>query len=252
MRVVFPMSVSTVPRVESVQIYVAFDCLFDRVGMDYAEERGQSGCRVIQFGGTHVIAGSEVFAWGMPDFEACMALRPSVRGVVVYPDDLAGDDWSQAYDLAACDSRVAMIAISCGATESSRVQFIMRLVRSGKFCTAKPHWLYGFHNPAELSVYRTRFLPFIYSKIDVAVCSSCFIYSAYGVEFSESVGVVEPIPDVCGHRSSDLGMAPWLHYNLRREQLRGFQDNMALVQAFAHGTVVASEYVESLMEGVHG
>lgn len=258
MQVVFPMSMPTASHREVPHIHVSFaDCFIDPVSTAYTTKCALAGSRIIQFGGRHLFGSPELFAWDAFDFETLVSLNFAPRGIVVYPYAVSLEgDWSQAYELAARDPRVEMIAISCGDFEYSRVKFISHLVHSGKFCTKKSHWLYGFYNPAEISFYRVKFLPFIYSKINMAVCSSCFLYSAYGALLSEAVGVVESIPYVYGHRLNDLGMSSWVHYTMRREQLRGFQDNMRIVQSFARGEVVAYDYVEilaeSMVEGAYG
>jgi len=257
MRVSFPVSISTLPRSDISSGHSTFDSVLDespgcRPVMETMISRGES---VYHFGGVAELSGSRSFAFGMASFNTLHSKGKELLGVVIQPRDetLSADlfdwGWCSEYVEAAKDPRVGVIAISCGDNEYSRIQFIAALIRKLKFDTTKTHWLYGFYNPAEISAYRSLYSSFIFSKFEIAICSTCFVYSIYTVMFNPSIGVQQHIPGACPERRFDLGMTTWMGYEMCRDQLRILHSNAEVVIGYAKGSVVAERYIDCL--GLH-
>jgi hypothetical protein len=248
-RMSFPMSLSTLDRVDFFSPYVVSDYTLESkeaVHRSVLDVQSKGG-KVFNFGGRkNKVFDSQLFAWGMRDFDLACSEGECPYGVLISPYE--GVD---AYTAAANDDRVSCIAIGSGLYEFDRLEYLFKLVHDSAFCLKKPHWLYGFYNPAELSVIRSLFGAFILSKIDVAVCSASFIYGMYNALFTKEYGVRVALPVTCPNRLADLGMFDFIGYELDQSQLRTFRSNVDLVQAFAHGASCADKYVDracSIME----
>lgn len=254
MRVSFPVSNSTLLRSDISSGHSTFDMAIGgsaecKSNMESLIAHGES---VYQFGGTVELPGAHSFAFGMESFKALHAKGRAMEGVVIQPRpemvslDLFDWEWCSEYLEAAKDPRVGVIAIGCGDDEFSRIKFIAALIRKLKFSMHKSHWLYGFYNPAEISAYRSIYSSFIFSKFEMAVCSTCFVYSVYTVMFNPSIGVQQFIPGVSSDRRADLGMSTWMNYEMCRDQLRILNSNAEVVIGYAKGLLVADRYIDRL------
>lgn len=252
MRLSFPMSISTITRVDAPNTLVVSDCLIesDKSVVTELHSLQDRGWSVFQFGGNNEIGNTKVFAFGMQEFNQLYDLGKNPYGVAIVPNT-EKIHWSEQYELASRDIRVSAIAVCSGNYDFCRLKFFHSLVSEGKFCKSKLHWLYGFDNPAEVSAFRCLFSPFVFSRIDMAVCSASFIYSLYGVSFSVYSGIYIPIPGANTSRLFDLGLRDWVTYYLSRDQLRVFQNNFDVVQKFSHGIILADSYVDSVRRYLH-
>jgi hypothetical protein len=120
-----------------------------------------------------------------------------------------------------------------------------QLITEKRFCTEKVHWLFGVPNPAELAVYSNLFSNFIASRFELAICSTCFLYSIFGIQFSMMTGIMQRLTELNDSRFADAGMDSWIKYRMSREQMRCFFLNVDIVQAFASGTV-AEKYIDNI------
>ena len=253
MRLAVPVSNPVLLRTEVAPTTVVLDSLLGVQfgGAPHVRELIDKGHSVFQFGGDRVLPGSNLFAFGMDSFDLMVKNDRKPFGVVVRPEveskelTFSEEKWCSQYERAADNPDVKMIAICCGPEEFSRLQYVSDLVHSGKF-SKKPHCLYGFYNPAEISVYKKLFMPFILSRFEIAVCSSSFLYGVYCVPLSTVYGIHLSIPGLEPHRVHDLGMGYWIGYDLNRDQLRTFFNNVDTVQGFAQGGIVADGYVQKV------
>lgn len=242
MRVAFPASAPVTYRDSILNTFVTFDPLVTQSPLYVAAvmKRIERGDRVIHFGSHPVPGTSEV-----------VSLSSYVEGAGVYVvprryspgSDMYGNGWDTDY-LRACESpEVSPIVIGYGGDSLSAILFLHTLVSEGKFCMKKPHWIYGVDNPAVLALYRKVFSPFILNKIELAVCSTCFIYSLFGVSFSDAIGTYSPLPGVPVTDKIDLGMLRWVNADMDRAQYRVFQGNMETCATFGRG-FGGSQFVE--------
>lgn len=270
MKVAFPTSIPTIPKVDISSTYVGFDCLLKCPGfVEALNTKANQGATIMHIGSKITgyaypeklntvvsVAGNH---WG--NYE----LNGNRRGAIVVaecPDE--DGTWYRKYEDVCSNSDISVIAIAMpiltgGSHVSSpfdnilRITYIKALVDAGKFCTDKVHWLYGVSNPAELGMYHQLFTSFVASRFELAICSTCFLYSIFGIPFSMSTGITERLPEIHDTRFGDLGMHPWITYMLNREQIRQFFLNVDTVQEFASG-VLADKYVsrvfDMLEEGV--
>lgn len=253
MRLAIPVSNPVLQRTEVPSITVVLDSLLGgpHDGYSYARNLVDRGHSVFQFGGDHPVPGSHLFAFGMDSFHSMVEEGKNPFGVVVMPEHPSkeltffADQWYSQYERAALCPGVKMIAVCCGRDEVSRPQFISDLVFSGKF-SKKPHCLYGSYNPAELSVYKKLFMPFIFSRFELAVCPSSFLYGVYCVPLHPAYGIHVSIPGLEPNRVRDLGMGDWVGYDMNREQLLSFYNNADIVQSFAQGSSIADGYINKI------
>lgn len=234
MRVAFPVSAPVMYRESILNTFVTFDPLVLQSPLYVAAvaKRIDRGDRVIHFGSHPVPGTSDVVSFGSHVKGCGFYVTPRAYSTQV---DMYGNGWDTDY-LKACESPdVSTIVIGPGGDSFSAILFIEALVSEGKFCTTKPHWIYGVDNPAVLAVYRSVFSPFILNKIELAVCSTCFIYSQFGVLFSDSVGWYMPLPGIPVTDRDDLGMLRWVNSDMDRSQYRVFQHNMDGCYVFGRG-----------------
>jgi hypothetical protein len=166
-------------------------------------------------------------------------------------DLLFTDSWASLYRAVVEDPTVGMVVLFPGSHEFDRIRFLKTLGRSGLFATDKQHILYGFHNPAELAVYRHCFGSHIHSKLTMAVCSVSFIYGMFNTRLSERVGVVHQIPEVYCCRHTDLGMLRWYTMDMDFDQRSTFNYNCEVVHGFMDG-YYGQEYVDYARKVVGG
>ena len=260
MRISFPTSIPTIPRVDVSSIYVGSDSMLERTGFaDAMNARVKNGARIVQFGGYQTgLKADTIIAWSMRSFRMLQMLhnrpiREDVRyGLLVFPEhpEKRPKMWFRDYQKASENKDVSIIVIPSSNPTSEpcmdgilRIIYLNRLVEDGYFCTEKPHWLYGVPNPAELSVYRELFSNFIESRIELAICSMCFLYSIFGIQFSTNTGIMHRLEEIHDTRIADLGMFPWVDYKMSREQMRCFHMNVDMVQSFAGG-LIADDYMD--------
>ena len=231
MQVAFPTSIPTIRKVDSTSVFVGFDALLNQ--SEYVRElheKKRKGARLVQFGGL------------VDGLDADIVIR---WDQIVSP--ILNKDWIRRY-AEACDSDSPIVAIAAGTDEGlSRITYLKKLVDAGLFYPEKSYWLYGVPNPAELGVYSTLFSNFVSRKIDLAVCSTCFIYSAFGIKFSSDTGVMQRMEEVNDTRLADLGLHGWESYEMSQEQTRCFYMNAEMVHAFAGGNTAGA-----YMDRVHG
>lgn len=165
----------------------------------------------------------------------------------IHWDDIVTDIPGYLKASSGSSDRIFMGTASDG---SDRLALFNRILQTGIFNPDKEYWLYGVPEPAELGMYRRLFTAYACSRITMAVCSSCFIYSVYGARFSVDCGRLEKLPGVQDHLP-ELGFTEELiKYSMCREQLRVFFRNQEVVQSFAEGAE-CSRYVDMLeLEGV--
>lgn len=222
MQVTFPTSIPTMPKVDHSSIYVGFCALSNSSEYVEALEEKKAKGAVIAMAGYHPVSDTAI-AFDPQDFSDNRGLY---RGVLVYDEP--------SYLWAAGREDVGIIAIA-EAGSFCRERLLSDVVDSGRFAATKDHWLYGVSNPAELSIYSELFSNFIQSRIKLAVCSTCFLYSIFGVQLSPYTGVLEKLPLQTG--ASDLGLGEWVDYRMSKEQMRCFHLNVEIVQAFVSGRV---------------
>lgn len=230
MRVVFPSSISAWRSEEVSGPFVGFERAGTR---EYEEYLIASGSSVIHFGDPVEGARSLVFSREK--------LSDDVGGIVIPCEDpckgrdLYGNDWGTYHDSVATDSRVSVIAIAAGSTPLLRIQFIKALCYAGRIARDKTYWLYGVENPAELALYPKILGNYSSRRFELAVCSTCFIYSLFGVEFSVSRGYYRQIPNTPVIRKMDLGMSRWARTDICAETRKRFELNSDTVRLFASG-----------------
>jgi hypothetical protein len=245
MRVAFPTSIPTIRRVDSTSVFVGFDALMTLMSSkDYIEalhEKKRNGARLVQFGGLVKGLSAEVtVVWKLPTLKRMIG-RGDI-GVVVFPEvPNERPGWYLNYQEACDNASVSVIAIASRSEDgATRISFLKHLVDSGMFCSDKQHWLYGVPNPAELGVYPTLFSNYVLSKIELAICSTCFLYSVFGILFSTDTGVVHRLGEVKDTRVLDLGLLDFADYEMSREQMRCFYLNAEMTQAFASGEIAGA------------
>jgi len=241
-----------VPEVDVSSVYVGFASLL-KYGT-YAMSLNQKACqgaRLIQFGGRKQgLKADTIIGWNHRTLDR---LGTKQRGILVFPEHPEDSkSWYAKYEMACKDERVSVIAIAASTSAYTRpldgvlrVVYLCRLISDGRFCPKKLHWLYGVPNPAELAAYRELLSSFVMSRIELAVCSTCFLSSIFGVSFSPLVGVLQHLSGINDVQSADLGLAPWVNYAMSREQMRCFHMNVDMVQSYAAG-LIGSVYVEGI------
>lgn len=244
MRVAFPVSLPTIKKVDVSPVEIVFDPLvrIDEDYRDFASACVAGPTPVAQFGGRFelddLVEVETVVAWGMDMVEVLRGNGRKVDGVIIHASDVDLLDWSAKYDEACNDDSIKVIVVTTSSLDGlDRLRFFRKLVDAQKFCGDKSHWLYGVPNPAELGVYKELFSSYVNGKIHLAISSTCFIYSMYGIEFSSTCGVLKPIPGDTSSRVLDLGMLTWYTYTPSKEQLRHFYLNVDMVQQFARGKI---------------
>jgi hypothetical protein len=172
-------------------------------------------------------------------------LKTSSLGIVIYPKKNSRKDWSSDYINASIDPEIKMIAIAAG-NIFERESFIFHLMNEKIFESGKEHCLLGLPNPAELSTYRSYFSNFLSGSIKSAICSECFIYSVYGISFSQNKGIFEYLPTSYESTFDGvLGISQWMNYEMDMEQIRLFYSNVSIIRDFASGER-ADKYLSKL------
>ena len=259
MQVAFPTSLPTIPKVDVSSVYVGFDCLLRYEGFVQALlTKREHGANIAHFGG-HVVGYEKMLE---PDTTIgwyrryLRGLKGQRIGILIYPEHPIKriKTWYREYQKACEDPNVSVIAIAAASPgcDSSmdgilRVMFLNQLITEGRFCTEKVHWLYGIPNPAELAIYSTLFSNFVACRFELAICSTCFLYSIFGIQFSITTGIMQRLTELNDSRFADLGIDPWIKYRMSREQMRCFYLNVEIVRSFASGTVA-----EGYMDNVYG
>lgn len=256
MKVAFPTSIPTIPKVDIASTYIGFDCLSKRPGFAEALNiKADQGANVVHIG-------NDISMYNHPEkLDTIVSMVGNHYGngtrsgtLVVAESPGKHNTWYAEYLKACCDPKISVIAIAMpvltgGHYVSSpfdnimRILYIKKLVDENKFCTDKMHWLYGVSNPAELAMYSTLFSNFVASRFELAICSTCFLYSIFGIPFSMSSGIIERLPGIADTNFGDLGIDEWIDYAMSQEQMRRFYLNADVVQAFASGTI-ASKYAD--------
>jgi hypothetical protein len=250
MQVVFPTSVPTIPEIDVSSVYLSTDRLLNSAGLAMAlSDKGRNGDKIVHFGEyNYRVHADTVVSKTMK--EATATEHYLKRGVLVFPKSTTDKKWFDGYSRECSDTRISVIVIPTSSSDSlQRVLYLREIVSRGLFCLAKPHWLYGVPNPAELSAYRRLFSNFIMNKIELAICSTCFLYSIFGIPFSYNSGIMQRLEEIDDTRLSDLGMSSWMDYSMNREQMRCFYSNVDIVQLFAEGWI-AESYMENIYDAL--
>lgn len=259
MQIAFPTSLPTIPKVDVSSVYVGFDCLLQYKGFAQALlAKREHGADIAHFGG-HVVGYEKMLE---PDTTVgwsrryLRGLKGKQIGILIYPEHPIkhSKTWYREYQKACEDPNISVIAVAaaspCGVPSMDgvlRIMFLNQLIAEGRFCSEKVHWLYGVPNPAELAIYSTLFSNFIACRFELAICSTCFLYSIFGIQFSTATGVMQRLTELNDSRFADLGMDSWIKYRMSREQMRCFFLNVDIVQAFASGTV-AEDYMNTVYD----
>lgn len=229
MKIAYLTTKTTLLRVDNFSAHISFSDMFTEPGYisDFkdAELRGEP---VIQVGG---------------DRNSGIVFPTIVSPVTKYiSDSIESRKWVcvvntlSDYLRASEDPRVAVIGV--GPMDAySRISFFEDIIHSCIFST-KEHWLYGLQNPAELVAYSRLFAVFNSRKITTVLCDSCIVYSIYGVKFSETVGVLEPLP------IGNMPVKDWYYYYCSAEQLRLFRKNQEIISKFTEG-MGGEEFMEN-------
>ena len=252
MKLVFPVSAPMLSKFDVSSVYMGSDSLISVPEFKEAMTlKSQQGAEIIHFGSWY--GGYEesdnlktVVHYVLDEAKAGKASRSYDAGALVFPKYTNHPEWSYtAYNEAALDPDISVIAIAseqphvAGDSTFDRLRFIKSLVDKGLFCSAKSHILYGVPNPAELGMYSELFTSFIQSTIKLAICSTCFIYSVYGADFSPFKGVLQRIPEVRDADVESLGLTKFVYYEMDREQIRHFYLNVERVLDFASGGIAS-------------